>query len=239
MKDRSVRQITGDARAGFGFSLSRDGSQVAYRRHTINAKTGRAQYQIILKKLDSGTSSLLATGPDLSLPSFIADKVVYSVGRTTRNLQPAQAIHETAILATDDAKISLWKSGKKILLDPLGNGRYIWPSLSPDGKLIVAYDMERGAFVCDINGEVSARLGKVDSPAWTRSGNWIIFMEDKDDGHHILSSDIWFVSPDGKKKGKITDTPDLIELNPQCSPVENKITYHSAEGEIFLLTYTE
>jgi Tol biopolymer transport system component len=83
------------------------------------------------------------------------------------------------------------------------------------------------------------RLGRRDAPSWTRSGNWIVYMDDKDDGHQILSSDLWAVTPDGKSAVQLTTTDRILEMYPQCSPTENKIVCSTMGGEIYLLSYEE
>jgi Tol biopolymer transport system component len=103
----------------------------------------------------------------------------------------------------------------------------------------VAYEMSRGAFVCDLAGTVSAQLGKKDAAVWTRDGNWLVYMDDRDDGQRILSSELYCVSPDGKLVVQLTDTENVVELYPQCSPTEDKIVCGTLRGEIYLLTYKE
>ena len=64
-------------------------------------------------------------------------------------------------------------------------------------------------------------------------------MEDKDDGHKLLSSEIFAVSPDGKMIVPLTSTPGLHEMYPQCSPKENKIVCSTSDGNIVILEYEE
>jgi Tol biopolymer transport system component len=99
--------------------------------------------------------------------------------------------------------------------------------------------MDRGAFVCDVDGSAMTKIGKRDAPSWTRSGKWIVYMDDKDDGHQILSSDLAAVSFDGKSVVQLTSTASIFEMNPQCSPSENKIVCNNTSGMIFVLEYEE
>ena len=73
---------------------------------------------------------------------------------------------------------------------------------------------------------------------WTRSGRWLVYMNEKDDGHQITGSDIFCVSPDGKTTIRLTDTP-AIELLPACSPVDDRILVCTPAGEILVLRYEE
>jgi hypothetical protein len=93
--------------------------------------------------------------------------------------------------------------------------------------------------VCDLDGNAIVRLGRLDGAVWTRDGQWLVYMDDKDDGHRILASDIKFKSADGTMSGALTATADLFEMYPSCSPVENRIVCSSLSGKIFLLTYEE
>jgi Tol biopolymer transport system component len=170
---------------------------------------------------------------------FDESKVVYSSGSRTYNLLKKSSSPAVAVLGTENTKILLNEGGRKVLLDPLTDGHYVWPSLSPDGKRIVAYEMDRGAIVCNVDGSNLVKLGKRAAPSWTRSGKWIVYMEDLDDGHKLLSSEIVAVSPNGKETVRLTATTDIMEMNPRCSLTEDKIVCDSPDGKIYLLTYSE
>jgi Tol biopolymer transport system component len=154
-----------------------------------------------------------------------------------QNLSKTVAIGSIAVAGIENTKIILINNGKKVVFDPLTNGHYIWPSLSPDQKRIVVYELDRGTFVCDIDGTNLQMLGRIDAPSWTRDGKWIVYMNDKDDGHNLISSDIEAISMPDLVKVQLTSTNDVIELNPICSKTENKILFNTVRGEIIELTY--
>jgi Tol biopolymer transport system component len=143
------------------------------------------------------------------------------------------------VLGVEDTKIVLIRNGAKTLFDPLGNGSYIWPSLSPDRTRVLAYEMAHGAFVCDLQGSAVVQLGKRDAPVWTRDGRWIVYMEDKDDGQRVVSSDLFCISADGKRTAQLTNTAGRMEMHPQCSPTGDKIVCSTMDGEIYVLSYKE
>ncbi|MBI3006310.1 MAG: PD40 domain-containing protein [Ignavibacteriales bacterium] len=237
LESKTIRQVTSDPHSGFGYALSRDGKSIAYRSTTILPSRRRKQ-EIIVVEIGKPEKQVVDSGENLSNPSFANNKLLYSKGSWKEVNLHVQS-DEIQILGIENTKIALLKDSRRVLLDPFGSGSYIWPSLSPDKKFIVAYEVDRGTFVSDLDGTLVARLGRRDAPSWTHDGKWIAFMNEQDDGHQILASDILLISPDGKEVHQLTETMDAIELNPQCSPTEKKIVYNTLDGRIFVLTYTE
>ncbi|OGU25439.1 MAG: hypothetical protein A2X66_05950 [Ignavibacteria bacterium GWA2_54_16] len=237
LQDRTSRRITEDPKSGFAFSLSQDGMSLVYRRTSESGQT-RTQ-EIVMMNLARRTSSVLATGPDVSNPSFSGNTPVYTVRSKTSGLAPTTARAVISVLGIENTKIALNVGGRKVIVDPHGNGSYVWPEISPDNRRLVAYEMDRGAFVCDLDGANLIALGRRNAPSWARSGRWIIYMDDRDDGHRLLASDLWAISPDGSSSLQLTMTRQTIELNPRCSPTENKIVCSTADGSILVFEYEE
>jgi Tol biopolymer transport system component len=236
---RTVR-ITSDRGSGYGFTISPDGAQIAWRRILSGALPGERLQEAVVGNVAGGALTVLASGKSISLPSFVGSDVVYSDGNRLQGaaagVQPAGTV---SILGIEETKIAILHDGVKSFIDPLGNGSYVWPSLSPDGSKLLAYEMDRGTFVADADGGHAVRIGRRDAPVWTRDGRWIIYMADSDDGHAIRSSEISYVSPDGKVSGKLTSSSRTIEMYPQCSPVSDAIVCSTLEGEILVITYGE
>ncbi len=239
IEQKNSRQITADRGAGFGYAVSSDGSRLTYRRRAVDPVTHLRTDEVVLMDRQSGSASVLDSGRDLGLPGFSRSDVVFSSPGGLERRPSDRAEAATVMLGVEKTKIALVRDGAKMLLDPLKGGSYIWPSLSPDGLLIVAYDMDRGTFVCDLNGGVRAMLGRRDAPAWTHDGRWIISSNEKNDGYRVLSSTLVWSSPDGSGSGELTEDESFIALNPSCSPVENKIVCCTLAGEIYLIDYTE
>ncbi|MCX8010068.1 MAG: hypothetical protein N3A61_02850, partial [Ignavibacteria bacterium] len=59
----------------------------------------------------------------------------------------------------------------------------------------------------------------------------------RDDGHRILSSDIKCISIDGKFEQNLTNTNEIHEMYPICSPNKNMIICSSLDGDIFIINY--
>lgn len=237
--NRTASQITDEPGSGFGFSISSDETKITYRKTEALPSSNRRIQSVVLQDLRTESRSVLGTGRNLTPPTFVSGQIHFRIGDRPEALAVQAPGPTVQVLGIEGMKIALQKGTEKVLLDPLGTGRYIWPSVSPDGRLLVAYQMEQGAFVSDLAGNIIARLGRRDAPSWTHDGKWIAYMDDRDDGHKILTSDIMVVSPDGLDTIALTVTPDTIEMNPSCSPTEKKILFNTPEGKIFLLTYTE
>jgi Tol biopolymer transport system component len=237
LADGTLREITADRGAGYGFTISPDGEKLAYLRRARGAD-GAGRREIVVRNLREGTSRAL-TGRGLSLPAFSKDGAALAATESgITSTAPVDAAGVT-VLGIENTKILLLRGGKKDLFDPLGNGNYIWPSLSPDGTRILAYDMTIGAFVCDLDGGNLTRLGRRDAPVWTRDGKWIVYMDDRDDGHRLLASEIHCVSPDGKVSAQLTATPGILEMYPICSPAEDRIICSTPDGAIYSIFYRE
>lgn len=233
----ALHQICDDAGAGFGFTVSPDGSRIAYRRTLEGMPMNRRVQEMVEMDLSSGEQLVMASGRDLPTPVYAGDRVLFDPAGAQKTALPV-LVPGTAVLGIEETKIAAVVDGVPQRLDPYTGGSYIWPSLSPDGTRVVAYEMARGMFVADLGGRVLAEFGRCDAPSWMRSGNWIVYMREKNDGHQITGSDLWCVRPDGGAAVRLTDTP-AIELMPVCSPVDDRILVATPSGEILVLTYRE
>jgi len=235
LAEKNLTAITKDRFSGFSYDLDQSGSKITYRRSLL--ENGERVQEIVEKNIIDNTVIVLDRSNTLTTPIYYSGKVIYSKNRAALNITPNG--NEIKILGVEDTKIALLVNGKKEILDPVPGGSYIWPSLSPDGKMIVAYEMSKGTFICSIDGKIIATLGRKNAPSFTKDSKWIVYMNDKDDGHNIITSDIYAVSADGKQTVRLTDEAGIIELNPVCSSTQNKIVFTSLNGEIFVLSYEE
>jgi len=233
--DKFTQQITNDPFSGFGFDISPQSDKIVYRR-SIYDGPNRTQ-DVIEKSVKDNSSTIIESGPTISTPIYFNEKVVTSKNSVSMTMVQ-EGVDIVKVLGIEGENIAILKNGKKEILDPLGNGKYIWPSLSPDGQTIVAVDMDRGAFLCTIDGTLIRMLGKRNAPAFTHDGKWIIYMVDIDDGHQLLDSDIFAVSVDGRNTVRLTNDKK-INLNPAPSTIANKIAFSTADGELFILNYEE
>lgn len=239
LSTKLLKVITTDRNSGFNFAISDDGKKIAYRRSTIEGDQSTRVQEIVECDLQTLSKTVLDRGNSISTPVYCINTATTLEKISKQNKFSSTMNASTQILGIDETKIAVLDNGVKKILDPLSNGSYIWPMLSPNKLNITAVEIDRGAFISDITGSAVVRLGKCNSPQWTRDGKWIIGMDDIDDGKFITGSEIIAVSVDGKTRINLTNTISQIEMFPSVSPVENKIIVSTASGELLLLTYEE
>jgi len=142
-------------------------------------------------------------------------------------------VDKIPILLVENSNLVLYKGGKRKVLNPLGEGNYIWASVSPNGSRLLFTLVGVGSFVTDLNGTVLTELGYAHFPQWSKDGNWITFMKDYDDGEKVIDSELYVASADGKTIVNITNTKDVYEMYPQWSKIGNAIYCNSTEGIIY------
>ncbi|MBI2427668.1 MAG: hypothetical protein HYV29_02530 [Ignavibacteriales bacterium] len=232
-----LKVITRDLQSGYNFSVSPDGNKVAYRRTTAAGDYRTRVQESIELDLKTNSHTSIQKGNSVPVPVFYSGQAITREKILPKNkLQIASS--DVAVLGIENTKIVLLVNGEKKIFDPL-NGQYVWPVISPDKKRIAAVDMDRGAFVCTVDGNNLMPLGRFDSPRWEKGGKWIVGMDDTDDGHKIISSDILAKSYDGRITTNLTEYFSGIAMYPVCSPRENKIIFSTYDGNVFILTYEE
>jgi len=68
-------------------------------------------------------------------------------------------------------------------------------------------------------------LGKGGNPRWSPDGTKIVYQITLDDGHRVISSDIYLINFDGTDKLQLTKTQNVHEMRPSFYPKGNRIIY--------------
>jgi Tol biopolymer transport system component len=136
------------------------------------------------------------------------------------------------VVYIENGAVALFNNGSKKILKPLGEGNYLWQSISPDGTKLLFTAAGKGTFISDLNGKIISSLGYANAPQWSPNGKYVVYMNDKDDGHKLLSSDVYVVGADGQYRTRVTSTADAIEIYPAWL-TSNKILYGTTEGVIY------
>jgi Tol biopolymer transport system component len=91
-----------------------------------------------------------------------------------------------------------------------------------------------GTFVCDINGENPVSLKKLNAPTWLNN-EWVIGMNDKDDGDQVITSEIIAVTINGKIRQTLTTPFAKIAMYPAASADGKQIAFNSEKGQIYIM----
>ncbi len=178
---------------------------------------------------------------NLSLPNQLrTNKIFYLNNRKVEQADSpvntlAKTNKENKAVFIKNNSLYLIENGETIELNPLGKGVYVWSSLSNDGSKIVFSFANRGAYACDIKGNILLNIKDAHYPKFSPDAQYISYMIDKDNGDYFTSSDLYIYSLKENKSYKITDTNDKIEMYADWSHNGKQIVYQTTEGEIYLM----
>jgi hypothetical protein len=175
---------------------------------------------------------------NLSVPMIAGNRVLFRSDEQLKSavVDKTQPDKSDEIFAgIENQQLVLYRGEERLVIKPYESESYIWPSVSPDRKHVLAYAMGKGAFISDLTGMVLAELGQIEAPVWA-GNDFIAGMVTKDDGHQILESSIVAVHPLSGKRQVLT--PDnIIAMHPDVSSKKQKIVFHTPDGEIWFIHY--
>jgi len=238
---KSLQMLNELPGAGYQPVFSPDGSMVYFRHDRYDR--GRKSSAILGQSI-SGKSQITIEPftRKLSSPIMLTNgEILYQKGETLNitsenvSAQPMALSAREPVVFIENGSIALVQGTDKNILMPIGEGHYVWLSLSPDKARILFTKTGVGTYISDLKGNIIADLGYANAPRWSPDGEWVVYMVDRDDGHTIISSHIYVASVDGKKQFQLT-RGERIDLYPDWSPRGNQITFASNTGQIYLLT---
>lgn len=240
----SAKQLNDYRGAGYEPVFSKDGQEVFFRHDKLIKK--RRYFSIAHQSLNSPhAEDIIKEERGISTPKMVSDKVFvykkddmpvsisYEANKGVCLLKKTTSAAVNAF--TENSNLYLEKDGEKTILNPVGDGHYLWGSLSPKGDQILFTLAGKGTFVTDLSGKVILEQKNANYPCWSPNGKWIAYMADKDDGHVVTSSEIKATHVASGKTFSLTATGNKIEMYPAWSPLGNEILYHTVSGNIELL----
>ncbi|MBN1900608.1 PD40 domain-containing protein [Candidatus Sumerlaeota bacterium] len=124
------------------------------------------------------------------------------------------------------------QSGEEVSITG-GEDSYYSPSMSPDGSKIAYQGLTSGIHIRDVETGEVIDLGQGSNFHWLPDGSGLVYNYTQDDGLNMIAGDVYFAYADGSGVFNITNTPDVIELNPALSPDGRYVTYE-IDGQVFV-----
>ena len=225
LETKKVKQLTPEHGAGWNSVISDDSKTVCFQKIDYSSDIhGLTSFHIC----DLETQQIQQISPP-----------EHEVMPTkTLTLMKSKAAIKSQVVAytNEDLKLVVETNGKKTVLTPNGaDESYIWAQLSPDKTKIVYHALYMTeTFICDLSGKIVSKLGRVHAPQWLNN-NWIVGMNDLDDGHNVLNSNIVAATANGKIKQNLTHPNGKIAMYPAVSPAGDKIAFNTIDGELYIM----
>ena len=224
---------------GYGFSFSPDGENIIFLSREDNLMKIK-KVNIKTKKTDEIYSSAKKTGlpfwhKDNSI-SFTIDEELHYRDLKGNFIKKRKDVKRHRISFFQESPVMLEEDHIKIDNNRFSiDGRYYSIKVSETGKKLLMHRIENGhIYVLNmVNGKI-IDIGKGYAGNFSPDGKWVIANISEDDGHKIISSELWLLRSDGKKRIQITNTPDRIEMYPAFSPDGKEIVFSELNtGKIF------
>lgn len=245
LSTQSSKQITDEPAAGFGFKWSSDSQSILCRV----AKYEDTKRFNAVKIFDVNTDYSLQLTDYRTMMPYLPDwsnadsKIilpikegveVYSSGKSNKSVSHTSEInvytkYDKIVARNIDTEIEK-------ILEPIKNAEIINLITSPDKNKIAFEVMGGNMYSMNADGTNLTDLGKGNRPGWSSDSKKIIYMITADDGHEFTASDIYIVNADGTQKINLTNTNDIMEMNPSLSPDGKAFVFDAYnDGSIYLM----
>ena len=236
--DLSTRQatvVTDAPGAGYDAMISADGQSIVYRENSYTANHLK-MVSLHSKNLRTGVQQTLVEPTRDLQGAAIQNATACAVdgGRMrARALNGGAATTLRPVLSIQNRQLMITENGETRVFSPNGtNNSYLWASISPDGTKVVYFIAGNGAWVCNIDGSNTKRLGIVRAPQWL-GNNLIVGMYDEDDGEFIYASRILVCDLDGNKQD-LTGS-NVVAMYPYPTAAGDKIAFSAPAGEAYII----
>lgn len=230
--------ISDDPGSGYEPVFSSDSRKIFFRSDVIMEQKKYSS----LNEYNLETGSRIKLQPEsrnLKSPAISGNKVFWSSDNGMKEslsdpTAKSSGENETFIMLEDLTPVLYHGKNRKVIT-PNGPGNYIWVSLSPDKTKILYNFGGTCTYISDTTGNILATAGRINAPRWLNN-DIIIGMDDRDDGHIVISSDIVCFLLKSGRTINLTSTPSKIEMYPLPFSDGKKVVFNTSEGGLFIMT---
>jgi len=236
LNSKTTTTISNDAGSGFEPVFANNDSRIFYRRTSF--ENGRKSDAIVAFNLsDNSTINMISPRRDVRQVNAFENGFLVSADEKVMKVTFGKTGNDNLLyVTTENLKIVLYDRNIKKILNPKGatDSRYIWVSLSPDKQKILFTAAGQGTFVSDLHGKIIASLGYLNAPVWYNNV-WVVGMNDKDDGHRLLSSEVIMKHLYNGNTVRLSESGEKA-MYPTAAP--GKVAWHTENGKIQIVELT-
>ncbi len=237
----NLRTLISTPGCGNYFSLSPDGNSIGFKLIDENGMQSPA-----IIDLDSKTILQLHDRVERAgQVSFTNDgRYAFTIGATLfvvrgkesatydlgvySNLAPVSP--DGNLVAYNDNNDQLWVMNlstkeKSIITD--GKRGYFSPQWASNSSLLLYSSLNGNISVLDITSRKTYDIGEGINPSWSNNAQHIVFYRIEVEKDRVINSDLYFAKFDGSKTIRLTNTPDVLEMDPKFVDNDTKIIFHT------------
>lgn len=240
LKTKNYNVISNENGAGYN-PLVLENENVLFR--TFRVENGKKFHSISSYNASSDVKTNIEVNKRfIKIPTQISNQRLFLIenSQILKKEISMPSVKKTAAIEkaiyVEDNNLILVEGDQSKIVNPLGKGTYVWESLSPNGSEILFTFGNKGAYVCDLEGNILLNIEKAHYPRFSPNGEFISYMIDEDNGYNYVSSDIYVYSIEEQKSFPISATSDKMEMFAEWSNDGEKIVYHTTEGQLFVAT---
>ncbi len=221
--------------SGYGFRWTSDGRVVA---RIFEGEGVGKEAQLVAFSPQSQAADVLARQSDMPAPPAVRGNSL-AVAAPSGEALLVDGADQSVPFAQDERLVLAGPTGTTELFADVDDRPLLNVVVSATGR--VAFEIVGGDLMSmNLDGTGLVSHGKGEQASWSPDGQWLAFVRTTDDGHQMLSSDVWIDSLEGGQAQVLSETADRLELHPTWGPGGRSLLYHELDRgliEVLPLTY--